>query len=145
MIEDQAQTELDRRNGMSGVYIGVGRRRVEVTLKSILGITAILGTFWACATYIGGKFVWPWSDQAVDIKRLENKARIMDSVYSEAIEHYGGVIDSVRVQHQRTREEISELRIDMNLTAQATCAMARRFAPESAPEGCAAVLRRGRN
>lgn len=100
------------------IEVRAGRRAIPVTMKNIALLITVLGGFWACATYLGGQFIWPWTKQEEAIERLET------------------VVETVQAEHRHTREDIAELKGDAALTAQALCAMTRKFAPENTPKGC---------
>lgn len=118
--------EHDERRVNAGAYFQLWNRKYPLSLANIAKMLALVVTIGTSVGWLMNRFIFPWPTR---------------KEVAESIKSTDAAIAAVKSEHDKTREEIAELKTDAKLTAQAVCALSRKFAPENAPPGCAPVVR----
>ena len=124
--KDKEGGEHEDRRLRPAAAIRLWNRDYPVTLKNIALLISLIVTVGTGIGWILNRFIFPWPTR---------------SEVAEMVQSNTEAISTVEQEHERTRDEIGELKRSTELTAQAVCAMARKFAPENAPPGCAPIIR----
>lgn len=114
---------MNERRQEPAVSVQIWKRKYPVTPRNILTAIALISAVGAGVGWFLNRF-GPWPT------RTEVDA---------SIKGISAAIITVEAEHEKTRAEIGELKSEARLTAQAICAMTRKFAPENTPMGCVPI------
>jgi hypothetical protein len=133
---EEHQERPERRNSPPAA-LRMWNREYPITVKNVLLVFALISAVGSGVGWFLNRFIFPWPTR--------------DEV-AESIAVTNATVGTVREEHLKTREDIAEMREDIaemrgdaRLTAQAICAMTRKFAPENTPPGCAPIPRSRRD